>query len=99
MSLTCSVIIITLNRPDCVRRCLECLLAQEPQPDQIIVVDSSKEDDTLTVINEFSGVIYLRNDAGVGRQTKSRNIGLKAATGDILAFLDDDAFARSGWLQ
>ncbi|MEJ5299256.1 MAG: glycosyltransferase, partial [Armatimonadota bacterium] len=40
-ALTVTVIIPTYNRPDCVRRCLACLMAQEPRPDQIIVVDAS----------------------------------------------------------
>ena len=31
--------------------------------------------------------------------TASRNIGLKAATGEIIAFIDDDAFVQEGWLR
>ena len=94
-----SVIIVTLNRPDCVRRCLGCLFAQVPRPEQIIVVDASPGDETREVTAEFGGVLYLRNNNGYGRMTASRNIGLKRATGDIIAFLDDDAFAHPGWLE
>jgi GT2 family glycosyltransferase len=93
-----SVIIVTLNRPDCVRQCLARLAAQEPQPDQIIVVDGSADDLTRRVVESFRSVLYLRNENGYGRMTASRNIGLKAARGKIIAFLDDDAFARDGWL-
>jgi GT2 family glycosyltransferase len=74
------------------------LVSQEPQPDQIIVVDSSKDDLTAKVVAEFADVLYLRNDNGFGRMTTSRNIALKHATGDIIAFVDDDAFAHAGWL-
>ncbi|MBV9848919.1 MAG: glycosyltransferase family 2 protein [Armatimonadetes bacterium] len=98
MEMSVSVIIVTLNRPDCVRRCLECLVAQVPPPEQIIVVDASADDRTLRVVQDFPGVLYLRNDNGFGRMTASRNIGLKRATGSIIAFLDDDAFAHPGWL-
>jgi len=94
-----SVIIVTLNRPDCVRRCLECLYAQTPRPSQIIVVDASPDERTREVVREFRGVVYLRNDNGYGRMTASRNIGLKIAVGDIIAFLDDDAFAHPQWLE
>ena len=94
-----SVIIVTLNRPDCVRRCLDCLFNQSPRPEQIIVVDASSDDRTRQAVGEFPGVAYLRNDNGYGRMTASRNIGLKAATGEIIAFLDDDAFAYPGWLE
>jgi GT2 family glycosyltransferase len=43
-------------------------------------------------------VLYLRNENGFGRMTASRNIGLRHATGDVIAFVDDDAFAHAGWL-
>ncbi len=96
--MTVTVIVVTLNRPDCVRRCLNCLLAQQPQPDQIIVVDASADDLTRTATAEFPGVLYLHNDNGFGRMTASRNIGLKRAIGEMIAFVDDDAFARPMWL-
>jgi GT2 family glycosyltransferase len=97
--MTCTVIVVTLNRPDCVRRCLNCLYAQEPAPDQVIVVDASADDLTRQVMAEFPTAIYLRNENGFGRMTASRNIGLKRATGSLIAFVDDDSFARPGWLK
>ena len=95
--MTLSVIIVTLNRPDCVRRCLECLKAQTRPPEQVIVVDASKDDLTRQAAGSFDGVVYRRNESGYGHMTQSRNIGLREATGDIVAFLDDDAFAHPGW--
>jgi len=95
--MTLSVIIVTLNRPDCVRRCLECLKAQTRPPEQVIVVDASKDDLTLQTVAVFPNVGYLRNDLGLGHTTHSRNLGVQKATGDIIAFLDDDAYARPGW--
>lgn len=94
-----TVIIVTLNRPDCVQRCLKCLSMQEPKADQIIVVDASPDDLTRNVVANFDGVLYLRNENGYGRMTASRNIGLKHATGNIIAFVDDDAFAHPGWAE
>lgn len=98
MAVRTSAIVITLNRPDYVKKCLEALERQVPRPDQIIVVDSSKDDLTTKMVANFPGVLYLRNDNGFGRMTTSRNIALKQATGDIIAFVDDDAFAHDGWL-
>jgi GT2 family glycosyltransferase len=93
-----SVIIVTLNRPDCVKRCLDRLIAQRPAARQLIVVDASANSLTKDVVSSFPGVLYLRNDNGFGRMTASRNIGLKKATGRIIAFVDDDAFAHDDWL-
>jgi GT2 family glycosyltransferase len=99
MTLCTTVIIVTLNRADCVRRCLRCLHDQSPRANQVIVVDASPDDLTLMVAADFPDVVYLRNDNGYGRMTASRNIGLLHSTGDIIAFLDDDAFAHEGWLK
>jgi GT2 family glycosyltransferase len=41
---------------------------------------------------------YIRNPAGVGNMTNSRNVALKRATGDIIAFLDDDAYPEPGYI-
>lgn len=94
-----SVIVITLNRPDCVRRCLDCLRAQSRLPDEVIVVDSSRDTITRDLVAQYPEVIYLRNETGFGRMTTSRNIALKIATGEIIAFIDDDAFAWPDWLE
>lgn len=96
--MTTTVIVITLKRPDYIRRCLQCLFAQTLKSDQIIVVDASPDDLTLEVVKEFENVVYLRNPNNIGRMTTSRNIGLKHAFGDIIAFVDDDAFAAPEWL-
>lgn len=96
--MTLTVIIVTYNRPDCVRQCLECLMAQEPKPDQVIVVDASSDTRTRDVVAESAGVEYLRNESGYGHMTQSRNVGLGRARGDVVVFLDDDAYAHPGWL-
>ena len=97
------MIVITLKRPEVLRRCLKCLRGQVPAPDQIIVVDASPDDLSRRVCEEemadFPDFLYLRNENGFGRMTHSRNIGLRHAKGGVIAFLDDDAFAHPGWAQ
>ena len=44
-------------------------------------------------------MLYLHNTHGRGNTPNSRNLALKHATGDILAFLDDDAFVHEGWAE
>lgn len=97
MTPSLTAIIVTINRPDFVRRCLECLLAQEPALQQIIVVDGSSDRLTREVVADFPGIEYVRNEKGDGHTTHSRNLGVKQATGEIIAFLDDDAYAHPGW--
>lgn len=97
--MTVTVIIVTYSRPDCVKTCLERLRRQTHLPEQIIVVDGSADDRTRSVCSEFPEALYLRNEAGLGHMTRSRNIGLRQATGEIIAFLDDDSFAHPDWLE
>jgi GT2 family glycosyltransferase len=40
----------------------------------------------------------LRHELGEAHTTHGRNLGLRHALGDIIAFLDDDAYVRAGWL-
>jgi GT2 family glycosyltransferase len=101
-----TVIIVTMNRADCVQRCLDCLVAQTRAVDQVVVVDASNDADhrrqTRHAVDGYAGpgaAIYLRNEAGYGHMTMSRNIALEHATGDVIAFLDDDAFARPQWAR
>ena len=96
---TASVVVATYGRPDHVRTCLQHLEAQTLQPLEILVVDASPDDRTRRVVDEFAGVGYLRNERGAGSLATSRAIGLAAAKGDVVAYVDDDAFAAPEWLQ
>ena len=86
-----------MDRPDHLRRSIEHVVSQSPEPAQIIVVDASADDRSRDVARSFPQVHYLRNPKGGGYMTASRNLALREAHGDIIAFVDDDAFARSGW--
>lgn len=97
--MTASVVIATYNRADLVRRCLEHLGAQTRRPDQIIVVDASADRATRDVVSAFDQVEYLRNERGPGSTATSRAIGIARCTGDIVAFVDDDAMADPDWLE
>lgn len=96
--LSASVVIVTYNRPDHVRTCLEHLSRQTTPPHEIIVVDASPDRRTAAVLEDFPDATYLRNDLGIGHMATSRAIGHGHATGDIVAFIDDDAYAEQGWL-
>lgn len=97
--MTLTVIIPTYNRPDCVRENLARLGEQAVPPEQIIVVDASPNDHTENVVENFPHVLYLCNDSARGNLPHSRNAGLRHATGELIAFLDDDAFVHPGWAE
>ena len=95
--LSVSVVVITWNRPDYVERCLEHLDRQRTRPKQVLVVDASPGEETAHVVSQFPQVTRIAFPAGAGHMTRSRNESLLHASGDVIAFLDDDAFARPEW--
>jgi GT2 family glycosyltransferase len=99
-ALTVSVAVVTYERPAFVARCLEQLLVQTVAPLEIIVVDSSSSDETARLVREqFPSVHYEVCPEGRGATATARNISYALTHGDILAFIDDDAFAEPDWLE
>lgn len=97
--LTVAVIVVTYSRPEYLRRCLTDVLSQTVAPQEIIVVDSSPNDLTTSLVATFPGVKYLRNALGMGHMATSRVLGVAASTSAIVAFIDDDAYAEPQWLE
>ncbi|MGA7834264.1 MAG: glycosyltransferase family 2 protein [Acidimicrobiales bacterium] len=77
-----------------VRSCGE----QTLKPDEVIVVIDYNEELRLRATKEFGGVRVVANKSTKG-VSGARNTGVAAAYGDIVAFLDDDAYADKDWLE
>lgn len=84
-----SVIVPTYNRASLVTQAVDSLLAQTRVPDEIIVVNDGSKDDTEKVLQKYQRPVKVINQPN-GGLASARNAGLKAATGDFVAFLDDD---------
>jgi glycosyltransferase involved in cell wall biosynthesis len=67
-----------------------------PDP-EVIVVDNTQGDSETKRVSTAAGARYLAEPRlGLSR---ARNTGMDAATGELVAFLDDDAIADSAWLS
>ena len=86
-----SVVITTKNRKYEVARAIRSVLNQTEEPFEIILVDDASVDGTKEFLNaqNLTGFRYIYNVEGKG-PGRSRNIGMIAATGDYIAFLDSD---------
>lgn len=91
---TVSVIIVTVDRPDDVRRCLESFTL--PAGSDAIVVDSSRGDETARVVANFPRARYLKCE--IRNRCVQRNRGIEASQNDVVLFLDDDCVAQPGWI-
>ena len=96
---TVSVVIATYQRAAFVDECLAHLERQTVRPERVIVVDASPDTDTRDVVARHPGVEYRRNERGIGTTATSRAIGVDDLQEDVVAFLDDDAFAQPTWLE
>lgn len=94
-----SVVIATYNRPEHVRICLEHLARQTLRPRETVVVDASPDARTADVVAGFRDAVYLRNDLGRGHTATSRALGMARVSADVVAFIDDDAYAEPDWLE
>lgn len=96
-----SVIIPTRDRRETLLGCLAALEAQDCPRGlfEIIVADDGSGDGTGEAVRPLlsGGVRYLRQE-GRG-PAAARNLGIKAASGDIVLFLGDDMLASPGLLS
>jgi len=96
-----SIIIMTLNNRDVLRRAIEVLFAQAFPHDQyeIIVVDAYSTDGTAEMVQALDGPVLVRLVMQPGRgRAAARNLGARAARGRILLYLDSDIWSDPGLL-
>lgn len=99
-----SVIIPTRNRWETLKRCIQSILSSEmPEGVEIIVVDDcSEKEDPISVENlgkeKGIRIRLIRNKEWMGPGA-SRNIGASIASGEILAFTEDDVRVEKFWLK
>lgn len=93
---TLSFVICTYNRGDYLDRCLDYLTRMYNQNIEVIVVNGPSTDNTSDIIEKWKGkIIYATNSQR--NLSISRNIGAGLASGDIIAFIDDDAIPFYDW--
>ena len=86
-----SVVIPTCNRAGLLKRAVNSVVGQTYARLEIIVVDDASTDNTREIVRGFKDdrIRYLRHDENRGGSA-ARNTGVDAATGQYIAFLDDD---------
>jgi glycosyltransferase involved in cell wall biosynthesis len=98
-----TVCICTHDRPRYVRDCLDGLRQQSISPElfDILVIDSASTGDVPARLTGLVGGLHnarlLRvEEPGV---SVARNAGAMAATGDYIAYIDDDAIPAPDWIE
>ncbi|MBC7894640.1 MAG: glycosyltransferase [Cytophagaceae bacterium] len=99
-----SVVIPTFRRPEALLACVAALRAQDLAgiPFEIVVVDDAGDDSALReLLAQFSDGPPIRYAPVPGRRgpAAARNLGAEIATGEFLAFIDDDCEPDPNWLR
>lgn len=87
---TVSVIIPTYNRADLIAQAIDSVLAQSYPDVEIIVADDGSTDDTAAVVGAYGACVRYLALPHRGQPAATRNAGIRAASGELIAFLDSD---------
>ncbi|MEM7052024.1 MAG: glycosyltransferase [Acidobacteriota bacterium] len=99
-----SVVVCTHNRSRLLAEACRSVLAVDFPSDawELVIIDNRSTDDTLEVAHgiadEHPGRVRVIEEPAIGLST-ARNRGIREARGEIVAFLDDDAFPDATWLK
>lgn len=96
-----SVIMLTYNREELLIRAIDSILNQTFKDFEFIIVDNGSTDKSGAIADEYALKdsrikIIHREQGNIG---SGRNAGLDAATGEYVAFIDDDDYAESDFLE
>lgn len=100
--LTVSVVIPVKNAAGTLPACLDALERLVPAPTEIVLVDNGSSDDSSMILEAFAltskiSRVRLIDEPRPGAAV-ARNAGIRAATGEIVAFTDADCAPQVEWL-
>lgn len=95
---TISVVICTYNRRDYLQRCLDYLKYQSNLNFEVVIVDGPSDDGTKEILENYKNLAKISHNSE-RNLSKSRNLGIELSSGDIVAFIDDDALPFDDWVQ
>lgn len=93
-----SVIIPVYNVEQYLTECLDSILNQTLKDIEIICIDDGSTDNSPNILKEYNKHIKIITKENEG-QASARNIGIKEAQGEYIAFIDSDDFIETTMLE
>ena len=95
-----SVVIPNYNGEKYIKKCLDSLLNQSLEPDEIIIVDNKSTDGSLELINsEFRDNVYIISLEKNTGFSVAVNEGIRASNSEFVALLNNDTELDKDWLK
>jgi GT2 family glycosyltransferase len=90
-----SVVVCSYNGERTIRDTLNGLQKLDYPNFEVIVVNDGSRDQTAKIVSEYSAKLISTENHGL---SNARNAGAEAASGEIVAYIDDDAYPDRHWL-
>lgn len=97
-----SVVICTMNRYHYLEKALIGLQGQvlDKKDFETVIIDAGPPDNTPHFVTEYSECMTIQYFSAPGTGlSEARNLGIGYSSGEIIAFIDDDAIADPQWLD
>ena len=96
-----SIVIPVYNSEKYIARCLDSILCQTYKDFEVICVNDGSKDNSLDILNEYKKkdkrvVVISKDNEGIA---KTRNLGIKKASGKYLMFIDNDDYIEKDYLE
>jgi len=98
MSISVVICAYTMDRWDSLVAAVQSSLTQTLSPEEVVVVIDHNDELHRRATLELTGVRVVANRSTDGL-SGARNTGVAMSSGDVIAFLDDDAYAEPEWLN
>lgn len=94
-----SAIVVNWNGKDYLPECLTALLAQEPAPAEVLVVDNHSTDGSRELVAARFPTVRVIDTGRNGGPCFARNVGIAAASNELCLLLDNDVVLHPGALR
>lgn len=91
-----SVVVCSYNGSATIRDCMEGLQKLNYPNFEVVVVDDGSKDDLAAIVREYPVKLITTKNGGL---SNARNTGMYNANGEIIAYIDDDAYPDPDWLR
>ncbi len=91
------IIIPVKNGSQAIKKCLESIFSLDYKNFELIVIDDGSTDDTPRILSEYKTVRIITTK-GIG-PSAARNMGIKEAKAEFIAFTDGDCLVDKSWLK
>lgn len=98
MNLKFSIVVNTYNRAGSLKNTLDAFSYLRYPDFEVIVVNGPSTDHTEQLLQAYEGKIKVGHCQETNL-SKSRNIGIGLAAGDVVCFIDDDGIPEPDWLD